>query len=224
VRKALKDAFRVCRSAVETLDGIHNIYLRNLIPLIVGCFGLFLGFYGINEVYTRTTAQPDAHRITCQELITDGPGDNGHIILTDYSLDLVRFAKVPSSDRQDAWFEAWVPVLPTPVEKKRPSAFHVVLLSARAVDQKRLGEIQANGEVEGTIVNHKQSYSPAAVRELRSQYPDTDFDHCLILLHGYAPMSNSMLISMFLGSVLFAAASVNLFIYVNVRRRPQKKS
>jgi hypothetical protein len=58
------------------------------------------------ELQRRSRAEPQV--ISCEKLLAQGPGDNLHIILTDFAL-LPDFVY---EHEMDHWKGAWVPVVP----------------------------------------------------------------------------------------------------------------
>jgi len=180
--------------------------------------GLFV-YLGIKEHQLRGRSRAEPQTISCQQLIKNGPGDNLHMVLTDFVL-------MPEYVYETAvgkWSGAWAPALPRGVlEERVAAALHVapselatvspedrdtalaklnpadfnfkIIVSFPKADGEEYMESMLEAEtLQGTLFTTGLNSLSRSDRDRRSllheSYPRTDLDACWVLVVGRAPRS-----------------------------------
>lgn len=182
--------------------------------IVLGCVLIYMGF---RELGLRSRSRAEPQVISCERLVAQGPGDNLHMILTDF---------VPLSDyvyqqKTDRWSGAWVPIVPP--SAVREAIARVLKINVSAVDSiSKEQEHKALKQLKSSDFNFKiiislpkadgEDYVERALeadsvqgmlmvdsflatlnserRELlQSGYPRADLNHCWVLVEGRTPAS-----------------------------------
>jgi hypothetical protein len=210
---------------------------RALLPLgFAGrvCFAaLVLGgvlvWMGCRELDLRSRSRAEPQVITCEKLVTQGPGDNLHIVLTDFVL-LPDFVY---SQKMVRWDGAWVPVvphqavasalakalqvdvsaLPSIDNRRKDDAlatlkssdfnFKIVVAFPKADGKKYMDRVFEAETVEGLLM--VDGYLTTLDKErrglLESSYPRADLKRCWVLVEGRTPASQAKARGLQLGGV-----------------------
>ncbi len=165
----------------------------------------------------------EPHRITLKDLATNGPGDNRHVLVTDYecghrfAYEYNARANDPRPGPEDARSgSAWIPLFPTPlpddpVSAESPKSFVVLLATTRELATPN-GHLVLNRRraMEGLVLPYWRPRESGEARDiLAKNYPDTDFGKCLIL-EAYTPFDKEVAPA-FAGLVAVIAAGGLLF-------------
>ncbi len=199
--------------------------------LLLGIVSFALAFYGAKDFQLSETASATPQTLSVAHLIRNGPGDNGHVILTDFvptdnyvvSVRVTSSEKLTGNTKGKPWENVYIPLVPrTPdmgfrpgvgQSDLRPTAIHVLLCPSRVRNEQDLARIQNANRVQGTIVNSIRSLEPKVQELLRQSYPGTDFDRCYIVQEGRAPASSTGSGAiLFVGGVGVALAAGLLFL------------
>ncbi len=174
--------------------------MRLFLALVV--IGIAITVFGCQEYRLSKVTKAEAQRMSCADLERNGPGDNAHILLTD-------FATLPSyvyEAKRDKWTAAWVPVvaLDSPHVRKMaeiyardganakfppPKELRVLMKlgdARSAADVDRVGDQET---VEGIVINEISSLPSKTRALLQTSYPNVDLDKCWIFEPGRAPKS-----------------------------------
>ncbi|MBI5865796.1 MAG: hypothetical protein HZB38_15090 [Planctomycetes bacterium] len=177
--------------------------------------GIALIALGVSELRLRERASEEPQTITCEALTANGPGDNYHVIMTDYVL----LPYYVYEKRFTVWKGAWVPAVSHAELKLRLAAeLNVPEAELETVEGDRVAEalqnmkpsdfqfkvivsfpkadgpdyIDALGEdelIQGTIFESLASMDSDGKRLLRQGYPHVKLEDCYILVAGREPRS-----------------------------------
>lgn len=165
------------------------------ILMMVAVIAFLAGFgcliAGIYEYKLSRGSSPTPQTISCADLITKGPGNNLHVIVTNFVLRRDAFV-VSGGDRKTYWNTAYVPVVPAGDPRDSlPETFGLILIADDAPHEHDLVQLQSTGQLHGMIVNSISGLDLETRDLLRDSYPRTDFEHCLLLEHNREPMSGT---------------------------------
>src|SRR6185437_8526192 len=188
-------------SITKALDIIASLML------IGAAIALFLSILNIKLV-SASSATPQ--RITLSQLLASGPGNNAHVIVTDfvparnyvYLYQKNKYEVVsPQAAASRHWTEVWVPLVPLTPQMKaqlaagedisrllQPQAARSVVRLANVHDRVSVEQWCNNKlEVQGMIVNSITSLNSTTENLLKESYPGTDFSTCLLIHEGREP-------------------------------------
>jgi hypothetical protein len=200
------------------LSNLGAVFERRIARLWLGlmCLGGLLIFLGIRETRLNAVAQAEPQRISCAQLESRGPGDNAHVLMTDFLMcDFYVYEEGVGS----RWERAWVPVVPLGGEYHRqlveltgpngeiegemppPPDFKVIVEFPGATDVEYLSEMAEEDEIHGTIVNVIRKLDPETKKLIEGTY-DVDADACWVLVEGRTPGGASRVWSYMGGGVI----------------------
>ncbi|MCG3138202.1 MAG: hypothetical protein HJJLKODD_02063 [Phycisphaerae bacterium] len=201
---------------------------RFTLAMIIG--GGALIYFGIQESRLSSAAGKTPQTMTCQELSDKGPGENAHVIMTDFLLWDEQFVyESKSSSSSSSWTNVWVPAIPLNGD------FHKKLLSMIGEDGELTGSlpeppiqvIVKSGKIsndaglmllgeqptiQGMVVNEIESLDSKERRLLEESYPHVNFDRCWILHHGRQPSGSGKLVGMIGGGLALAGVGIVMMI------------
>jgi hypothetical protein len=159
----------------------------NCILLIVAALGLTFGYL---EWRLSSSTKQEPQTIRCADLIAKGPGDNGHVIVTDFALLTDSIVVESGSENSRTWNGAWVPMVPKDQAKAGNSAqaFRLIINTHKAKNEQRLTALANEDKIQGTITYDIKSLDAKTEKLLRDRYPGTDFESCQILDHDRRPL------------------------------------
>lgn len=181
-------------------------FLRRWSPWLTLLGILATGSGGLSACFLPTVWQRanalarEPQRLTLQELATKGPGDNPHVIVTDFAcgndyvseIQVRKDAPTPAPD-QAAYGKAWIPLFPkTPPEnpdgEQPPTRFLVLLeTSPTLASVQGFHMLSRRQSLEGLAMPLSQrGLQPQLRSRLAASYPDTDFENGLMLVQ-YEP-------------------------------------
>jgi hypothetical protein len=174
-------------------------------------------FIAIKEMRLSRASKEVPQTITLASLLQNGPGDNAHVILTDfvptdnyvYLYQKGKYERVNDADAINrTWSSVWVPLIPMTGQQRQqllakakmnpkaaavlqPSAVQVVVKLKDAHDKNSVERWCDNQfdrpHLQGMVVNLTDSLD-GQTRDLFGQsYPNTDFSRCLIIHEGKTP-------------------------------------
>jgi hypothetical protein len=224
-------------------DSLSHRFVYGIVWLVL-VLGVMLIGASLLEMRLALAASETPQRLTLAQLAANGPGDNAHVVLTDFALcdGYVCLVKVGRFERlitgtdptTKRWEGVFVPLVPlTPEVRQRrargeavgraaaPANMRVLLLSYTAHGVSDLDRLDAQPELGGTVVNAIKSLDRKTARLLRDLYPGTDFDNCLIFQENRRPTPPSRsLLFVFLGTCLMVGSGV-LLLSAHLYRRPE---
>jgi hypothetical protein len=156
--------------------------------------GLVSTYYLPGRWQRANALAKEPQRITLHDLATKGPGDNPHVLVTDFTcgseyvfeIQSRKGAPQPSPD-QTGWGRAWIPLLPKSSSDRPdaapPTSFAVLLeTSPTFASGTGFHLLSRKQSMEGLAVPLSRKNMPLEVRDkLTANYPDTDFGACLFL-------------------------------------------
>lgn len=176
------------------------------LKLIVIIIGAVLVYGGFEERQLAAVAAPEPQTLSLAELEANGPGDNAHIVLTDFLLLEQTYVY---TEKKGKWKDVWIPAAPIGGEYQQqvmalfdedgelregatlpaPKGIKVIakLPKARSgADVSRFAEAET---MQGMVVNEVDSLGSDEEKLLRESYPDIDFKECWIFEEGRSPTS-----------------------------------
>jgi hypothetical protein len=203
---------------------------RIFIGMLIG--GAVLGYFGYRELRLALAARGEPTRITCAELAAKGPGDNAHIVLTDfvgcstwyvYEAEATRKAGpyktvlMPAVPLGGEWHQALLKLLeehdgeiPDGVEPPRPKSIRVMMKFKDVANEDALTALIDRDTLQGMIVNKIESLDSDDKRLLRQGYGNIDFDRLLIFEHERTPTSTSAAVACLVGAGVLVGVPVLL--------------
>jgi hypothetical protein len=163
--------------------------LINGLLLVGAIFGLYFGY---SEYKLSGTVKAEPQTIRCADLIQNGPGANGHVIVTDFAFE-DDYVIEGESANDTSWKTAYVPMFAAPqAEAAAPThtgSFKLILETSRANNEQKLNELETQDRIQGSIVTSIKSLDSETQNILRNKYPQTDFNSVMILEHERKPVS-----------------------------------
>jgi hypothetical protein len=176
---------------------------RIVIAMIV--LGGVLTYWGYQEMSLASKTDPTPQEITCQELSDSGPGDNAHVVMSDFLLCTMAYVYEGVGDSDTAYKTVWVPAVPL------GGAYHQMLLSmlddegnlqgnmplprdlavlvktSKVTSGEALDRLADRDTLSGLVINEIASLGSQEKKILIDSYPGVDFDKVWILEHGRKP-------------------------------------
>ena len=175
---------------------------RILLAMLVG--GGVLVFFGIQEMRLAKAAKAEPQSITAADLIKSGPGDNAHVVLTDFMM--CQGAYVIESDKKGGkWKGVWFPVVSvdSPYFEKLmgmlnpdgtlsgtppvPDDIRLIIKSKHVSGEGELSALADQRTLQGVVINKIESLGSKQKKILQESYPQVNFDNVLILEHDRKP-------------------------------------
>lgn len=159
--------------------------------------GGVLVYFGVQEFRLRGAAKAEPQLITCAELAENGPGDNAHVIMSDFLLVVLAYVYEGKTD--GPWSKVWVPAVPLgghyhqglldkmdadgniegPIAM--PAYIPEIVKSTKARYQYDVDDLSKQNTVQGLIINSVETLKDEEMKLLKENYPSVDFDECWIL-------------------------------------------
>jgi hypothetical protein len=190
------------------------------ILLVVSVAGAALLAVAFVEGRLMGAASATPQTLPLARLAANGPGDNAHVIITDF---------IPGDNfvyeyrgSQSHWESVYVPVVaadmqarlgPGPMGNRTipPGSIRVIVHSSKVHSQADLPSIFGQPTIQGTVVNSIRSLDGQTQKLLRDAYPGADFASCYILQEGRKPSSAAFVILMALLGTLLTVTGGLLF-------------
>lgn len=198
--------------------------------MIVG--GILLAVWGVREGIMAGGAKAEPQTITCADLGRDGPGNNAHVVLTDFIISPGTFV-YQEGKRGGAWSKVWVPLLPVggawdrkvqalleqsgtddpgDVLLPQPETFSVLVRSSLVPNERGLSILEMGGELRGLVINEIDSLGREEEKLLAGEYPNVNLDECWIIDHARTPKSMGTVILLVGAGVVLAGLGVWLVL------------
>jgi hypothetical protein len=205
------------------------------ILLVIIVLGGAMVFAGIQQMRLASVAKAEPQKISCAKLMASGPGDNAHVVLTDFIM--VNSAFVTETGKSGGrWKNVWVPVMPVDGEYRdqiaslikssgslppngvmpTPRDIRVIVNSSKVASESELGALADQDTIQGMVVNTVSSLGSKQKRILADSYPGVNFDNVLILEHGRTPWGAGKSLGCIAGGIALAGAGVGAMV---VKRR-----
>lgn len=187
--------------------------------VVIGGIALFV--YGVQEMRLASAASKDPQTLSCAELAAKGPGDNAHVVLTDFLLcDQAFIYETKSKSKSSEWKRVWVPLVPRDGDYVRkilamanpdgplppPTDIRVLLKTSRVKDARELDPLGSSKSLTGLITNKIDSLGTKERKMLEESYPGIDFTKCYILDHDRKPASSGQIAGALGGGALLVLA------------------
>ncbi len=176
-------------------------------PLAVGVMAVMLLSFAFMEARLKGEASDTPQTIPLSRLAAYGPGDNAHVIITDFAPCNNFVFQVKGVNTY--WEGVYVPVVPRAgmggpniALAVAPGAIRVIVHSTKVHNQQDLERVFGAPTLQGTIVNSIRSLDRETQDLLRSTYPGADFGSCYILQEGRKPFSAGLILLMTIGGTL----------------------
>jgi hypothetical protein len=167
-------------------------------------FGVGLLICALIEGRLMGAAADRPQTLTLAQLAAHGPGDNAHVIVTEFlpGNNIVCEHRTVVGLPAGNWTAVYVPVVPlTPDVQTRlaqgqaarpnipPGSIRVIVHSTRVHGEAEMPNVFGKPFIQGTVVNSIRSLPRKTQELLQSAYPGTDFDSCWLLQEGRKPSS-----------------------------------
>ena len=199
------------------------------ILLIIIVLGGMLAWFGFQEWRLASAASTTPKTITCADLEKNGPGDNAHVVLTDFLLCPSGFVYESSKGNDSNYTKIWIPAVPLHGEymeqlKKLadsgkdmahvppPTNVRVIVRSSHVHNDGELEKLGDRDTIQGLIVNKVDSLGSKEREILAGQYPGINLDTCWILDEGRSPKSFGVAGGMIGGGAVLALIGVGGFV------------
>ena len=172
--------------------------MRILVIMIV--IGAGLLFYGYQEMQLGSVAAEEPQKISCQKLFDSGPGDNAHIMLSDFFFCMGAYIHEKKPGKEE-FVKVWVPVAPrggeyhqliaSMVDEKgdfkgklpAPKNIRLILKTEHVKSDQSLWKLMKEDTIQGLIVNEIKSLEGEELKLLQENYPGIDFSKVWLLEH-----------------------------------------
>jgi hypothetical protein len=179
-------------------------------PLVVGVLAVVLLSFAFMEARLKGEASDTPQTLPLAKLAANGPGDNAHVIITDFTFcdQILEKHKTVNLSR---WEEVYVPVVPWAGGPKRaqagaPGTIRVIVHSTKVHNQQDLERVFGAPTLQGTVVNSIRSLDRETQDLLSSRY-GPGVGSWYILQEGRKPFSAGLVILMTVGGTLLLVLS-----------------
>jgi len=202
--------------------------------LVAIILGGVLVFMGIREGRIRGRTNTVPQELTCEQLALHGPGDNLHVIMSDFYL-------MPSYVYQEgaaSWSGAWVPAisfesyerhlaaqLNVPIERLKEidedkiaeaeelldpgiMGFNVIVSLPKAQNEYDVEAAANSDSLQGIVLNDFSKLDSDTRNLLEDGYSNVDLDKCWILVAGREPKSAEATLGMLAGGAALCVAGL----------------
>lgn len=201
-----------------------------LLPLVIGCVLLFIGY---QETRLASIASTTASDVTLADLERSGSGDNAHLRVSDFVLCTWDYVV---TERKGKWSVAWVPAVaqdgrwfqeeivahldengqwPDGVDMPRPTDVKVVFKLTKARNDLDVAKVAAADSIEGMVINEIEGLDRGERDLLESSYPTSDFSSVTLFEPERQPMGMTALVGLILGGLV----SMGLWVFFFLRGR-----
>jgi hypothetical protein len=148
--------------------------------------------------------------MTAAELGERGPGDNIHIVVTDFEVG----NNYVVEEKNGRWNMVWAPLFPPGSLEGDTSKLKVLLRAAGPDDEAELVALLGKGEVQGLVTNDLVLWNQTPGQEFVDAYPGVDYKKMWVLADvqrsaDWVPLALGAGVVV---SVLFAIAGLVAFI------------
>ena len=170
--------------------------------LVLMLVGVGVIVKGVRETGLNATSSAVPQEITCAQLAEEGPGDNAHILLTEF---LLCDSYVYETGRLGGWSRAWVPAVPLGgpyhqrlielagsdgvIEGKTPLPrnIKVIVEFPDATDEEYLVAMGKADVIHGTIINLIKELDPETKKLIDKSYRAINSENYWVLVEGRTP-------------------------------------
>ncbi len=156
----------------------------NRLKLIAIAIGVGVFIAGWMEWQLKTVAKTQPQRLTAAELAARGPGNNAHVILTNYDL-CDNFVYESTRRNGGTWKKVWVPVVPA--GQGCGPQIQIIIADTKISGPEQIGMVA--GQVQGLVINKISSLGREERRLLSETYPGADFSKVWIVQNGRSTWS-----------------------------------
>jgi hypothetical protein len=189
-------------------------------------FAIAITGWGNQERKLASLSRETPTKLSCKQLGAAGPGDNAHVVLTDFAL-APRLVYDPG--KSGDWKQIWVPAVALDGDYVKklgevlaahgnvdavplPKPITVIITSEDVPDQKAFDALDEKEELEGLVVNSISHLSDDTKRLLENSYGDVS--NAQILHLGRKPAHRALAYAGLLGGPL-----LGLFFLLSFFRR-----
>ena len=188
--------------------------IRIVLAFMIG--GGVLMYFGFREMQLSSVADTEPQTITAADLIANGPGENAHVKVTDFTLLLHETLMLTPEDNPNQYDKVWAPVIPIDDpyvgqilalgEFDQPPAFRdkvgLILYSKDIDNERELFNVQDQGTVQGLVINKIDKLSGDELKEFQKSL-NVDPNTVLVLELDRKPSSGKGVLMLGGGAVLF---------------------
>lgn len=172
--------------------------MRIVLALLIG--GGVLVFLGIKEMRLSGAAQAEPQTLTCEQLAKDGPGENAHVVITDFEPLILEAVTEVKENNEDHFLKIWIP-LAGKKEDGTAGDMNVIFMSDQLHDvESVLTYLTADdgAKLQGMVINEVDSLGSKEKNVLKTGLAGVNLDKVWIVEHDRKPAGAGKLI-IFLG-------------------------
>lgn len=166
---------------------------RGKIIVMAIAAGVFIA--GWMEWQLKTVAKNQPQTLSAAELAARGPGNNAHVVLTNYDL-CDNFVYETSTKFGGSWKKVWVPIVPS--GQGCGAQIQIILTDTTVKSPEQLATL--GGRVQGLVINKVASLGSKEKKLLSETYPGVDFSRVWIVHNGRQTWSPWAVMAMLGGS------------------------
>jgi hypothetical protein len=181
------------------------------IVLVILVLGGVVFFVGFNEWRLATKAHAVPQRISAADLEAHGPGNNAHIVLSNFLVCEGAFVyETEKTGGKEHWKRVWVPAVPSdsayaqqvaqamqgPIVHQPPPPDVRIILKSKADSEQTVQILARSATIQGLVVNEIESLGRDEKKILSENYPGVDFSRCWILEVDKKPAGAGQVIGM----------------------------
>lgn len=160
--------------SLKTIQKIDAVVVILVIVLLAAAGLSSLALW--QEQTLASLASPTPQKITLQQLIDNGPGDNIHVTVTQlqFGLDWVY------EEKNQRWERVWIPIYPDRNAELRKE-FRVIVRTSDTPDEAAANQFCQQTELTGLIVNSIHQLRSPEIIVLEQGFPKIDASQILVL-------------------------------------------
>ncbi len=209
--------------------------LRLTLAMLVGAVGFSFIAYTEYNTYSTTKAEPNS--LTMTELVAKGFGDNANVVLTEFALSErgvvstgdTKSAYIPATTIQDA-ISTVMKDATTDAETGEmivaenyqfsPKTFPLIVCLNNITDAEM--DTYWNAEsLEGIILTGYGSLGSDTRKELRTRFPQADFDNIMALHVGKERPSLNVILGLLGGATICLLIGLGSIVHMIGKRKPK---
>lgn len=196
---------------------MNNPILRKLMQILSGVLVLVaVGCLGQGLIAVIGNVRSDPQTLTCAQLAQSGPGDNGHVTITQFHARTDQIV-VSGGDGKTHWRKAFIPLVPA--SDPQASDFHVLLDSHEINTPAELSGLNTAPVVSGVINRAAQGPDSKAEDLLSASYPGVNVHQCWVVHHNMRVVTRAQGIGLLIASVV--AIGLAWFVIKRIPPAPQ---
>ncbi|MEM6505741.1 MAG: hypothetical protein AAF711_09765 [Planctomycetota bacterium] len=198
----------------------------NRFAIVLVVLGAILGLLGFQAYKLTAGGKAQPQTMTAAELIANGPGDNSHIVLTDFHVLTWQTLVASPPGRSFSYEEVWAPVISTDdphMERIRnksrfsisPPSYReevkLILYSRSIPSEVHLNSVSREDKIQGLVTSSVQTLGREELEKLQQEMT-IDRARVIIFEHNRRPLEPMIWMLMVGCGILLVLAGAGLFI------------